>query len=76
MNAKIECTLHDKTYGYEFNYYETTGMIKEAGGDGYLANITDIGKYSDAYQALDVIDAYVQNNGGTCNRSDATPVKD
>lgn len=76
MNAKIECTLHDKTYGYEFIYYETTGIIKEAGGDGYLANITDIGKYSDAYQALDVIDAYVQNNGGTCNRSDATPVKD
>ena len=70
MNAKISCTLHDETYTYEFNYYEQNGKIKEAGGDGYLANITDIGKYSDAYQALDVIDAYVKNNGGTCERSE------
>ena len=76
MNVKIECTLHDKEYGYEFNYYETTGEIKEAGGDGYLANITSVDNYSDAYQALDVIDAYVNNNGGTCKRSEANPVKD
>ena len=76
MNVKIECTLHDKEYGYEFNYYETTGEIKEAGGDGYLANITSVDNYSDAYQALDVIDAYVKNNGGTCKRSEANPVKD
>ena len=76
MNASITCTLHDKSYMYEFNYFETTGEIKEAGGDGYLANITDLGKYSDAYQALDVIDAYVNNNGGTCERNEPTPVKD
>ena len=76
MNVKIECTLHDKEYGYEFNYYETTGEIKEAGGDGYLANITNVDNYSDAYQALDVIDAYVNNNGGTCKISEAKPVKD
>lgn len=71
MNTKIECTLHNETYNYEFNYYETTGEIKEAGGDGYLINITDADKYSDAYQALDKIDAYVKNNGGTCKKSDA-----
>ena len=76
MNVSIKCNLHDETYGYEFNYYETTGEIKEAGGDGYLANIIDIGKYSDAYRALDVIDNYVKNNGGTCKRSEAKPVKD
>ena len=76
LNANIKCTLHDKTYGYDFNYYETTGEIKEAGGDGYLANITGIGKYSDAYEALDIIDAYVKNNGGTCTRSEVTPVKE
>ena len=75
MNAKIECTLHSKTYGYEFNYYEETGQIKEAGGDGYLANITNIEKYNDAYQALDIIDAYVKNNGGVCIREEAMPVK-
>jgi len=75
MNVKIECTLHDKSYGYEFNFYETTGEIKEAGGDGYLANITDIGKTDDAYQALDIIDAYVRNNGGTCQRSEAEQVE-
>ena len=76
MNVKIECTLHNETYGYEFNYYETTGDIKEAGGDGYLVNITGVDKYSDAYQALDVIDAYVKNNGGTCERSESNPVED
>ncbi len=76
MNVKIECTLHDKTYGYEFNYYETTGQIKEAGGDGYLANVTGLDNYSDAYQALDIVDAYVKNNGGTCVRSEATPAED
>ena len=76
MDVSIKCTLHDETYGYEFNYYETTGEIKEAGGDGYLANIIDIGKYSDAYRALDVIDNYVKNNGGTCTRTEPQPVKD
>ena len=43
--------------------------VKEAGGDGYLINITNANKADDAYQALDIIDAYVKNNGGTCERS-------
>ena len=76
MDVSIKCTLHDETYGYEFNYYETTGEIKEAGGDGYLINITDADRYQDAYQALDKIDAYVKNNGGTCERSEAKTVED
>lgn len=76
MNVRIECSLHDKIYGYEFNYYETTGQIKEAGGDGYLANITDVDKYSDAYQAVDKIDAYVKNNGGTCKISEVKPYEE
>lgn len=75
MNVSINCTLHDKEYGYEFNFYETTGRIKEAGGDGYIANVTNVNDYSDAYQALDVIDAYVTNNGGSCNRTEAKPAK-
>ena len=75
MNTSINCTLHDETYGYEFIYYETTGEIKEAGGDGYLANVVDIDT-SDAYQALDKIDAYVKNNGGTCTRTESKPVNE
>ena len=74
MNAEIECSLHDTKYWYEFNFYENTGEIKEAGGDGYIINITNANKYDDAYVALDVSDAYVKNNGGTCIRSDAKPV--
>ena len=73
MSVSVECTLHNETYGYEFIYYETTGEIKEAGGDGYLANITDVSKYNDAYQAINIIDAYVKNNGGTCKISEAKP---
>ena len=70
INTSIECTLHDETYNYEFNYYEESGQIKEEGGDDYLANITDIENKDNAYQSLDIIDAYVKNNGGTCKRSD------
>lgn len=66
----ITCTLHNEKYSYRFDFNEESGKIVFAGGDGYLANITDIEKYSDAYQALDVIDAYVKNNGGSCTRSD------
>ncbi|MBR5369892.1 MAG: helix-turn-helix transcriptional regulator, partial [Bacilli bacterium] len=76
MDTSIVCTLHDETYSYEFNYYETTGEITEAGGDGYLATITNIGNYSDAYEALAIIDAYVKNNGGTCEISEAKEVKE
>ena len=76
LRTTIECTLHDENYSYEFNYYETTGEIKAAGGDGYLINITDADKYSDVHQAIDVIDAYIKNNGGTCKISETTPVKD
>ena len=75
MNISIKCNLHNETYGYEFNYYETTGEIKEAGGDGYLINITEANRYEDAYQALDKIDAYVKNNGGSCTRSEPKPIK-
>ena len=67
----IVCNLHDETYSYGFEYYETTGEIKSAGGDGYLINITEADKYGNAYQALDVIDAYVKNNGGTCTRKES-----
>ena len=76
MNISIECSLNNETYGYEFVYYETTGEIKEAGGDGYLINITDADRYSDAYQALDKIDVYVKSNGGTCKRSEARQYKE
>lgn len=76
MQVSIKCNLHDKDHGYEFVYYETTGEIKEAGGDAYLANVTHIGKYSDAYESLDIIDAYVKNNNGTCTVSDAVPYKE
>lgn len=74
MNVAIKCNLHNETYGYEFNYFETTGEIKEAGGDGYLVNITGADKYSDAYQSLDIIDAYVKNNGGICTKTEPKPV--
>ena len=76
MTASVECTLHDETYSYEFVFYETTGQIKYAGGDVYIANITDIDKYNDAHQAIDVIDAYVKNNGGTCKISEAKPYEE
>ena len=75
MQVSIKCNLHDKDYGYEFVYYETTGEIKEAGGDGYLINVTNANKSDDAYQALDIIDAYVKNNNGTCTISEAIPYK-
>ena len=76
MTVSVEWTLHDETYSYEFVFYETTGQIKYAGGDGYIANITDVGKYDDAHQAIDVIDAYVKNNGGTCKISEAKPYEE
>ena len=76
MDVSIKCELYDETYSYEFIFYETTGEIKEAGGDGYLANITNIETYSDAYQALDIIDSYVKNNGGSCLKTEAKPHKE
>ncbi len=76
MDVTIKCELHEESYSYEFRYYEETGQITEAGGDGYLANITDLDKYNDAYQSLDIIDAYVKNNGGTCRKSEPKPVEE
>ena len=69
MNISITCNIHDETYGYEFLYYETTGQIKEAGGDAYLSNIIDIDT-SDAYEALDKIDFFIKNNGVSCTRTE------
>lgn len=75
MNTSIACEIHGEAYSYEFNYYETTGLIKEAGGDSYLLNVVDI-DIDDAYQALDRIDAYAKNNGGSCERSEAKPINE
>lgn len=63
--ASITCNLNNEQYSFGFKFYEDNGQIIEAGGDGYLSDITDIEKYSNAYQAINVIDAYVKNNGGT-----------
>ena len=76
MDVSIQCELHNESYSYEFTFFEETGRITEAGGDGYLANITDLDKYNDAYQALDIIDAYVKNNGGTCQKSEPKPIEE
>ena len=76
MDVSIQCELHNESYSYEFTFFEETGQITEAGGDGYLANITNLDKYNDAYQALDIIDAYVKNNGGTCQKSEPKPVEE
>ena len=65
----ITCNLHNEEYSYQFEFNEVSGQIIYAGGDAYLANITDIEKYGNAYQALDIIDSYVKNNGGTCTKS-------
>ena len=70
LKTSITCTLHEKEYGYEFIYYESNGDVKEAGGDGYLIHVTDAQKATDVYEKLDIIDAYVKNNGGTCVVSD------
>ena len=75
VSKDIICTLHGETYSYGFNFYESTGDIKEAGGDGYLANITHVDNYGDAYQAIDIIDAYVKNNGGSCTITEAKEVE-
>ena len=70
MDISITCNIHDETYSYEFVYFEATGEIKEAGGDAYLSNIISFDNTSDAYEALDRIDFFIKNNGGTCNRSE------
>ncbi len=75
VSKDIICTLHGETYSYGFNFYESTGDIKEAGGDGYLVNITGADRYDDAYQAIDIIDAYVKNNGGSCTITEAKEVE-
>lgn len=64
-HSSITCRLHNEEYFFEFIFYEDNGHIIEASGDAYLAHITEIQNYSDAYQAINIIDAYVKNNGGT-----------
>ncbi len=76
MDVSIECELHDQKYVYGFEFYEENGLIKNAGGDGYLSNVINIGKYDDAYQALDVIDFFVKNNGGSCTRTEPKPIEE
>lgn len=75
LYTSIYCSLHGETYTYGFHYYEKTGEIKYAGGDGYIASITDIDKYSDAHQALDIIDFYIKNSGGNCEVKNTKTVK-
>ena len=76
MNVSIQCTIHDKEYGYEFNYYESTGDIKEAGGDAYLANNVGFTDADDAYAAIDIIDAYAKDRGGSCEKTEPKPVEE
>lgn len=71
----ITCNLHDEDYSYEFEFVSESGQIITAGGSGYLSNITDISKYGDAYQAIDIIDSYVKNNGGSCIKSEIESIK-
>ena len=75
MNVSIKCNLNDKEYVYEYVYHENNGEITEAGGDMSLIYNAKADRTSDVYEALDIIDAYVQDKGGTCIKSDAKPEK-
>lgn len=69
--STVECDLHGEKYLYEFRYYEEDGQIIEAGGNGYLADIIEIEEYGNAYRAINIIKAYVENNGGTIQVTEA-----
>lgn len=66
--TSINCTFHEKEYSYEITYFEESGQIIKSSGDNYLVNITDTQSYSNGYQLMDKIDAYIKNHGGTCQR--------
>lgn len=68
--TSIECTLDDEKYSYDFYFYEETNQIIYSGGDSYLANIIGIDETNDVFNALDTIDNYVKNNGGSCKKSE------
>ena len=70
IEKTITCELYGEEHAIGFRFYEESGVIIEAGGDGYFTNITDIEKYGDAYQAIDKIDAYVKDRNGTCEVTD------
>ena len=70
IEKSITCNVHDEEYSYGFRFYEESGQIKEAGGDGYLSVITDIETMDNAYDAIFKIEAYVKDRGGTCEVTD------
>ena len=70
VEKTITCELYGEQYAIGFRFYEESGAIIEAGGDGYFNNITEVEKYGDAYQAIDKIDAYVKDRNGTCEVTD------
>lgn len=53
-------------YSYEFEYESKTGYIRNYGGNTYLIDVLDMDKYDDVYKVINIIDAYVKNNGGSC----------
>ncbi len=75
LEQSITCEIDGESYSYGYAYYEETGNFKEAGGDDYLYEEVDLGKYEDAYRAMNAIERYAKKNNGTCTRTEPEEVK-
>lgn len=67
IETELTCSLNDEIYNYSIKYYESNYDIIDAGGDTYINDVVDAGSYNDAEKLITVIEAYFENNGGTCN---------
>lgn len=59
------CSLDNEEYLYEVEYNKNFQIIY-AGGDGYIANHTDIEKYDDANKARAHVEDWFKDRNGLC----------
>lgn len=63
-SADIECTLNGEHYSYGIRYDEHD-VIREAGGDAFIAYHVQAETYSDAKYLIAAIEDYFNDRGGT-----------
>ena len=67
LESVINCKLYDENHDLLVKYDEKTGKVISKEGDTYFYDMLGLVNYSDKNQIFNIINDYVNRNGGTCN---------
>lgn len=67
LTSSINCTLYNESHELLVTYESRTSKVISVDGDTYYYVLLGLNRYSNKSQIFNIINDYINRNGGTCN---------